>query len=82
MIKSDLAKESGFTTGAIDTLLNAITKGLKKDGEVKLVGFGVFKVMKRKARTGRNPKTGEAVKIPARKVVKFAPGKELKEAVK
>jgi DNA-binding protein HU-beta len=82
MIKAGLAKESGFTTGAIDTLLDTITKGLKKDGEVKLVGFGVFKVQKRKARTGRNPKTGEAVKIPARKVVKFVPGKELKEAVK
>ena len=53
-----------------------------KREEIRLVGFGTFKATKRKARTGRNPQTGRAIKIPARKVPVFRPGKELKSKVK
>ena len=67
---------------AVDELLAAITKALKKGDDVTLVGFGTFKMAKRKARTGRNPQTGEEIKIKATKVPKFVPGKALKEAVK
>jgi len=55
---------------------------LKKNGSVTLVGFGTFSVSKRAARTGRNPRTGDAIKIKAAKVPKFRPGKGLKDAVK
>ncbi len=66
---------------AVDTLLAAITKSLSKGEDVTLVGFGTFKVTKRKARMGRNPRTGEEIKIKAAKVPKFVAGKALKEAV-
>lgn len=66
---------------ALDVVTGAITKTLKKGGTVALVGFGTFAVSKRKAREGRNPKTGEAIKIAACKVAKFSPGKGLKEAL-
>ncbi len=62
---------------AVDSFIDAVTKTLKKDGKVTLVGFGTFTVGKRKARAGRNPKTGEAIKIKAKKVAKFKAGKEL-----
>ena len=67
---------------AVDGLLAAVTKALKKGDDVTLVGFGTFKVAKRKARTGRNPQTGAEIKIKATKVPKFVAGKALKEAVK
>jgi DNA-binding protein HU-beta len=67
---------------AVDCILATITEALKKEDPVTLVGFGTFKAVKREARTGRNPQTGEAIQIPARKVPKFLPGKGLKEAVK
>ncbi|MFZ0241143.1 MAG: HU family DNA-binding protein [Desulfobacterales bacterium] len=67
---------------AVDELLAAITKALKKGDDVTLVGFGTFKVAKRKARTGRNPQTGAEINIKATKVPKFVAGKALKEAVK
>ncbi|MFZ0134561.1 MAG: HU family DNA-binding protein [Desulfobacterales bacterium] len=67
---------------AVDEMLAAITKALKKGDDVTLVGFGTFKVAKRKARTGRNPQTGAEIKIKATKVPKFVAGKALKEAVK
>ena len=66
---------------ALKATLNAISKELKKGGTVTLIGFGTFSVLKRKARKGKNPRTGEAIKIPARKVPKFKPGKELREVV-
>ena len=66
---------------AVDCVFSAITKALKKKDTVALVGFGTFKVVKRKARTGRNPQTGEAIKIKAKKVPKFVAGKALKDAV-
>ena len=67
---------------AVDCVIASITKSLKKKNAVTLVGFGTFKVDKRKARKGRNPQTGEVIKIKAKKVPKFVPGKALKEAVK
>jgi DNA-binding protein HU-beta len=67
---------------AVDCVLSSITKSLKKGEDVTLVGFGTFKVVKRKARKGRNPSTGEEIKIKATKAPKFTPGKTLKEAVK
>jgi DNA-binding protein HU-beta len=66
---------------AVDCVFDSITKTLKKKGEVTLVGFGTFKVSKRKARKGRNPRTGEEIKIKASDVPKFAAGKGLKDAV-
>lgn len=67
---------------ALNATLNAIKVALKKGQKVALVGFGTFSVAKRKARKGRNPQTGEELKIPASKVPKFTAGKALKEAVK
>ena len=64
---------------ALEAVLSSIAKGVKKDKIVQLIGFGTFKVSKRAARTGRNPKTGEAIKIAASKSVRFSPSKNLKE---
>ena len=66
---------------AVDCFLDCITKALKKGDPVTLVGFGTFKVVKRKARKGRNPQTGEEIKISASKAPKFVAGKGLKDAV-
>ena len=68
-------------TRALNALIQAVTKTLKKNGTVSLVGFGTFAVGKRDARTGRNPRTGAAIKIKAAKVPKFRPGKVLKDAL-
>jgi nucleoid DNA-binding protein len=67
---------------ALDATFAAIQKALKKGATVTLVGFGTFRVSKRKARTGRNPQTGAALKIAAKKVPVFKAGKGLKDAVK
>ena len=66
----------------VDCMISSITKALKKGEDVALAGFGSFKVVKRKARKGRNPYTGEEIKIKATKAAKFTPAKALKEAVK
>ncbi len=66
---------------AVDGMINAVTKTLKKGEQVALVGFGTFAVRKRAARTGRNPRTGAAIKIKAAKVPSFRAGKALKDAV-
>ena len=88
MNKGDLINEVAKVTStkkeaqeAVDCILTSITKALKKKDTVTLVGFGTFKVSKRKARTGRNPQTGETLKIKARNVPKFIAGKALKDAV-
>jgi DNA-binding protein HU-beta len=60
----------------LDATFDSIQKITKKEGSLMLVGFGTFKVMKRKARNGRNPQTGKTIKIPAKKVVKFKPSKD------
>jgi DNA-binding protein HU-beta len=67
---------------AVDCVVDTITKTLKKGQPVTLVGFGTFKVIKRKARKGRNPQTGAEIKISASKAPKFVAGKALKDAVK
>jgi len=89
MNKGDLinkiAGDAGITKGqaesALDALLEGISGALKKGDSVTLVGFGTFSVSKRDARTGRNPQTGETIKIAAKKVAKFKPGKKLSDAV-
>ena len=66
----------------LDSFMTNVTKALKKkDGKVTLVGFGTFKKTRQKARKGRNPQTGEPIKIKARNAVKFKPGKQLRDAV-
>ena len=72
-------KDAGECLG---TILDEIKKSLKQGKSVVLTGFGTFSVSKRKARMGRNPRTGKALKIPARKVPRFKAGKGLKEAIK
>jgi DNA-binding protein HU-beta len=67
---------------ALQAYMDAVAKELKKNGKLGLVGFGTFSVIKRKAREGRNPQTGKAIKIPAKKVVKFKAGKGLTDKVK
>ncbi|PIE75130.1 MAG: DNA-binding protein [Deltaproteobacteria bacterium] len=66
---------------AVDQVFSAITEALSTKQDVTLVGFGTFKVSKRKARKGRNPQTGEEIQIAARNVAKFVPGKNLKDAI-
>ncbi len=65
----------------LNATLTSINEGLTSDGNLTLVGFGTFQVVERAARKGRNPQTGKSIKIPAKKVVKFKPGKNLKDAV-
>lgn len=78
-VKAGIAKTVAQT--AVDALFDTIQSTLKKGDEVRVVGFGTFAVSERAASEGRNPRTGETIKIPARKQPKFRPGKELKEAV-
>ncbi len=82
---SSISNASGLTktdsAKALDAFINSVTKSLKSGKEVRLVGFGTFGVSKRSATTGRNPRTGAAIKIPARKVAKFKPGKSLQATV-
>ncbi len=81
-----IAKEGGLTqtsaAAAVETFLGEITRSLKKGDPITFVGFGTFKTSQRKARVARNPQTGAAIKIPKRRVVRFTPGKALKQAVK
>ena len=65
----------------MDSFITSVTKALKKGDKVTLVGFGTFSVTKRKARKGRNPQTGEVIKIKAKKIAKFSPGATLKSSV-
>lgn len=81
-----VAEEAGLTKSQteklLDVTLDNIKKAVKKGDEVKLVGFGTFTKAKRKARTGRNPQTGKAIKIPATSFPKFRPGAEFKAMVR
>ena len=82
-----MAKDAGISKvaagKALASFMDNITKGLKKrNSKVTLVGFGTFKKVYRKTRWGRNPQTGEKIKIKAKRVPKFVPGKALKEKVK
>ena len=81
-----MAKDAGISkvaaSAALDSFMANVTKALKKkSGKVTLVGFGTFAKVRRKARKGRNPQTGDPIKIKASNVVKFKPGKKLKDAV-
>ena len=76
---TDLSKAAAGRV--LSTVLDSVTKTLKKGGTVSLTGFGSFSVTKRKARIGRNPQTGDALKIKAAKVPQFRPSKGLKEAL-
>ncbi|MFO7570169.1 MAG: HU family DNA-binding protein [Smithellaceae bacterium] len=89
MNKADLIEEVAKVVStkkeadaAVNATFAAIQKAMKKGDSVTLVGFGTFSVTKRKARKGRNPQTGEAIKIAAKKVPVFKAGKGLKDAVK
>ena len=76
---ADISKAAA--TRALEAVIGGVKTTLKKGGTVSLVGFGTFAVGKRAARTGRNPRTGDAIKIKAAKVPKFRPGKGLKDAL-
>ena len=81
-----MAKEAKISKAAagkaLDSFMDGVTKALKKkDGKVTLVGFGTFLKTRRKARKGRNPQTGEEIRIKACNVVKFRPGKKLRDAL-
>jgi len=77
--KADISKAAAGR--ALDALMGAVKTTLKKGGSVTLVGFGTFAVTTRAARTGRNPRTGETIKIKKAKLPKFRPGKALKDAL-
>jgi len=83
---SAVAKEAKITNTqsakAIDSFTDTITRELKRGAKISLPGFGTFSVANRKARTGRNPRTGEEIRIPATKTPKFKPGRALKEGVR
>ena len=85
-VVSKIAKDTGIAkttaAAAIDSLIDGITRSLKKGDSVSFVGFGTFKVSNRKARTARNPQTGDAIQIPKRRVPRFSAGKALKQAVR
>ena len=89
MNKSDLIESMATNAGiskaaagkALDGMMKSITGELMQGGRVSLVGFGSFSVSARAARDGRNPQTGATIKIPARNVVKFKAGSELKDSV-
>ncbi len=80
-VSSDVKLSKADAGKAVNAVVDTISKALKKGDSVALVGFGTFSVSKRKARDGRNPRTGEKMKIPAAKVPKFAAGKGLKDSV-
>ncbi len=89
MNKNDLVSAVSGSAGiskadaskAVDSVFDNITGSLRGGNEVRLIGFGTFSVANRKATTGRNPRTGETIQIPARRQAKFKAGKALKEAV-
>jgi len=90
MTKAELVEKAAIeakiskvaAAAALNSFMGSVAKALKKkDGKVTLVGFGTFSKVRRKARKGRNPQTGEPIKIKASNAVKFSPGKKLKNAV-
>ena len=90
MNKAELVEEVANQTGltrrvsreAVNAVISAITDSLTREEKATLVGFGTFQIVSRKARRGVNPQTKETIQIPAKKVPKFRPGKELREKVK
>ena len=90
MTKAELIEKLAYNTKltkedaskVLDVTLKVIKATLKKDQKVMLIGFGTFSVSKRKARNGRNPRTGDVISIPARKTPKFTAGKAFKDAIR
>ena len=90
MNKQDIIAKVALDTGlkkasaaaVVNSIIDGITKSLKKGDHVSFVGFGTFKISNRKARIARNPQTGVAIKIPKRRVPRFSAGKALRQAVK
>ncbi|HMQ00864.1 MAG TPA: HU family DNA-binding protein [Cyclobacteriaceae bacterium] len=82
---SKIAEDAGITKvqagAALESFVESVTKTLKKGEKLTLVGFGTFSVSKRAARKGRNPQTGETIKIKAKKLAKFKAGKELNSKI-
>jgi DNA-binding protein HU-beta len=80
-----VAKDTGVAkskaAGAVESVIDGITRALKKGDTITFVGFGTFKTSQRKARVARNPRTGAPIKVPKRRVVRFSAGKALKKAV-
>jgi DNA-binding protein HU-beta len=80
-----IAKEAKISKAqaqeAVDSFTKNVQNVLKKDDRLTLVGFGTFSTSKREARTGRNPQTGKPIKIPAKKIARFTPGKSLKDSI-
>lgn len=81
-ISKDVGISKALSGKVLDGIITSVTKALKKGDRVALAGFGTFSVAKRKARTGRNPQTGNPIKIPAKKVAKFKVGAKLAKSVK
>ena len=85
MLIEKIAKDADITKAAaataVESLVHGVTSALKKNQRVTLVGFGTWSVNKRRARTGRNPQTGETIKIKAKKAVRFKAGKKLEKAL-
>ena len=80
-VADDTGMSKTGAAAAIESFLEGIVKSLKKGNAITFVGFGTFKTATRKARVGRNPQTGAAVKIPKRRVARFSAGKALKDAL-
>jgi DNA-binding protein HU-beta len=81
-IASDTGVTKSGAAAAVKSLLDGITRALRKGDPITFVGFGTFKTSQRRARVARNPRTGAAIKIPKRRVVRFTAGKALKTAVR
>jgi DNA-binding protein HU-beta len=83
---NEIAKKAGTTKKTAEAMLDAftgtVTKSVAKGEKVTLIGFGSFSTLTRSRRTGRNPRTGQTITIPAKKVPRFAPGKAFKDAVR
>ncbi len=80
-LAGDLGVTKKLAGEFVDAFVHEVTRSLKKGQDVRIVGFGTFKVVKRKARVGVNPQTGQRMRIPAKKVPKFVAGKELKKSI-
>jgi DNA-binding protein HU-beta len=80
-VATDLELSKAAAERSVNTVLENIKKGVRKDKLVQIVGFGTFTLKQRKARTGRNPQTGEEIKIKASKSVSFRPGKQFKTSL-
>jgi len=80
-IATSLGGSKSEASAALDAVLESIVSGVKADGQVQIMGFGTFKISDRAARTGRNPRTGEAIQIKASRSVRFSPAAALKSTL-